>query len=796
MPPKVLPPGTELNHYRLLSHLGGGGMGEVYLAEDTRLERKVALKILPAEVAADPQRMQRFQQEARATSALTHPHILTVFEIGQTAELHFIATEFIEGATLRAYAATQPPGVPDVLEIGVQVAAALCAAHQSGIVHRDIKPENIMIRPDGYVKVLDFGLAKLTAAGCTAVATEAATVIKAQTLPGMVLGTTSYMSPEQARGLEVDGRSDVWSLGVVLYELTTAQLPFQGTTVMDVLGAILYQDPPLLSALRPEAPAEFERIIGKALAKDRGERYQTIKDFQIDLKRLKQRLDFGAELEQTAVPESGMSGPVLLELVRDSSDQTKIINTGPLRKRIRKQVDSLAVLPFENGSTDPDAEYLSDGLTERLINQFSQLPKLRVMARSTVFRYKGQSLDPMEIGCQLNVRAVLTGRVLLRSHRLILKLELVDVADGAQLWGEQYSRNFEDIFAIEEEMANEIAEKLRLKLTGEEKKKLTRRCTENTEAYQLYLKGRYFCNKRTQIWLRKGIECFQQAIDLDPNYALAYAGLADAYGFLGSSTGGQPPNETYPIAKAAAGKALELDPKLAEAHSSLGFFHLLHDWDWAAAETAFKRALEANPGYATAHDGYGFWCKVTGRLDEAIAACERAQRLDPLSLFMNVSLAWAYYFARRYDDAVRQNQKVLEMDPNFSFAYWNLGAAYEQKRHFEAARDAFRKAVALSNEELTFLAGLGRTHALLGDQTEARALLARLTECSRTRYVPSYYFSIIHLGLGETEAALEWLEKAYVERSGFLAFLKVEPMFDPLRSEARFKELLTKVGLS
>lgn len=793
-----LPVGKELFHYRILSRLGAGGMGEVYLAQDTRLGRQVALKILPADVAADPQRMQRFIQEARATSALNHPHILTLYEIGETEGLHFLAAEFIDGEILRNHFLSVHLKLTDVLDIALQIASALTAAHQAGIIHRDLKPENIMVRRDGYVKVLDFGLAKVTTA---IFESEASTAIQVQTSPGTVMGTANYMSPEQVRGFEVDARSDIWSLGVVVYELVTGRFPFSGETSSDVMAAILMKEPLPIAHYMPEAPVELERILSKALTKDQEERYQSAKELQIDLKRLKQRIEIEAELERSQELEISKilsrksSGPLSPELTKDSR------GTGPLgtppatRRRSRKAIDSLAVLPLVNACPDPNMEYLSDGITESLIKNFSQVPKLRVMARSTVFRYKGKNVDPQEVGQQLNVRAVLTGRVVHRDDRLIIKMELVDVLDGAHLWGEQYSRAFPDIFAIEEEIANEISEKLRLKLSGEEKKRLTKRYTENTEAYQLYLKGRYFCNKRTKTWLKKSIECFLEAIDTDPNYALAYAGLADAYALLGSATGGHSPCETYPRAKAAALKALEIDPTLAEAYTSLGFFNLLYDWDWSAAERVFRRAIQLNPGYASAHDGYGFFFKVTGQCDAAVTECKCAQKLDPLSPFINISLAWAYYFARRFDEAIQHNQKVLELDPQFSFAYWNLGLAYEQKKLYQDALKSFQKAVELSGDELTFLAHLGHANALMGNQEEARNILETFQNLSSQRYVSSYYSAIIHLGLNDHEQAFEWLEKALAERSGFLAFLKVEPLFDPLRSDPRFKNLLQRIGL-
>ncbi len=778
----------QLAHYRLLSRLGAGGMGEIHLAEDTRLGRKVALKILPAEFVANADRLRRFEQEARAVSALNHPNILVIYEIGKERGVHFIATEFIEGQTLRQKLEAGKLQISETLDIGAQIAAALQAAHATGIIHRDIKPENIMLRPDGYVKVLDFGLAKLaeTQNAERGARNEEQTVSDIHsssfrdhpfTNPGTVMGTAHYMSPEQARGLKVDARSDIFSLGIVLYEMLAGQKPFTGPTMSDVLAAILRAEPLPLSAI----PPELDRCIARTLCKDCGARYQTISKLLADLKRLRQRLDF--EDQATVILGSDLN---LTATTRFSSTR---------KTRVRKTIDSLAVLPLINASRDPNLEYLSDGITESLINTLSQLPKLRVVPRSTVFRYKGKTVDPQEAGVELGVRAVFTGRIVQVRDALVLKVELIDIAHQSQLWGEQYRHQNKDLFALEAEISADLSEKLRLRLTGEEKKKLVKRYTENTEAYHLYLKGRYFTNKRTTDWIKKGIEHFQQAIDLDPNYALAYAGLADAYSFLASSTGGHPPRETYPKAEAAALQALELDDTLGEAHSTLGFCRLLYDWDFAAAEREYKRAIELSPNYANAHDGYSFYLKATGQHEAAIKACQRAQELDPLSMFATLSLGWAYYFARDYDRALIQARKVLDMDANFGFAHWHAGKTYLQKGMFTEAVASLRQALNLIGGTPPFISFLGHAYARAGKQREARQMLTQLQRLSKKQYVSSYFLAIIHLGLGEMDEAFTWLEQAYEERSGFLAFLGVEPMLDDLRGDARFGNLLRRIGI-
>ncbi len=791
-----------ISHYRILDKLGSGGMGEVYLAEDMRLGRKLALKTLPAEFTREADRVARFEQEARAASALNHPNIITIYEVGESEGVHFIATEFIEGRTLRQL--TPPGGMPlgKALEIALQVAAALQAAHEAGITHRDIKPENVMIRPDGYVKVLDFGLAKLTEKSDpkidpAKVDKEAATMLRPKTDPGTVMGTVTYMSPEQARGLRVDARSDIFSLGVMLYEMVAGRPPFEGATSSDVIAAILVREPAPISRLVAGIPPEFEWSLNKALRKERDDRYDTIRSFLSDLKLLKSRLDFESALAGAGQPQSffGMSEEVRKEIgeavtteisgVADESTQS--------RPSSGSAIDSLAILPLVNDGADAEMEYLGDGITESIINSLTQLPQLRVIPRSTVFRYKGQKIDPEEIGRELGVRAVLTGRILQLGDSLIVKTELVDVGRHMQLWGEQYRRSFTDIFSLQDDISQEISGKLRLKLSGEERRKLVKRYTDNTEAYHLYLKGRFYVHKRTPDWIKKGVECFSQAIDLDPNYALAYAGLAEAYGFLASSTGGQRPREAYPRAKAAAMKALELDETLGEAHCTLGFFRLLYDWDFAAAEEEFKRAIELSPNFANAWDGYGFYFKATGQSEAAIRACQRAQELEPLSLFITLSLAWAYYFARQYDRAMEQGNKALDMDPNFGFAYWHRGMACIQQKRFGDAIAALRKAISLSGPATTFISYLGYANARLGKTREAQQMIAQLERVSKRQYVSPYFIAMIYLGLGDLDRTFEWLEKAYEERSGFMAFINVEPMLDALRGDPRFNSLVEKI---
>lgn len=788
--------GEKIGHYKVQSSIGAGGMGEIYRASDTRLRRDVAIKILPESLMKDVSAIERFMREAYAASALNHPNILTIFDIGEHENTHFIATEFVEGETLRQKMQNSRLRLTDILDVAIQTADALVAAHEAGIIHRDIKPENIMIRRDGYVKVLDFGIAKLSENESPEIDANAATLVQSITAKGMILGTAFYMSPEQARGLRVDARSDVFSLGAVIYEMTARKLPFSGQTIADVIASILKSEPAPLSEIVKNLPPEFERIVAKSLNKKRAGRYQTMKDLAEDLRQIRQRLAFQTELERIHISNDvfAASGEIF---PLENATQILPKNSFPPRKtRTRKAIDSLAVLPLVNSGNDAETEYLSDGITECIINSLSKLPKLRVVPRSTVFRYKGQQNDLQQIGNELGVRAVFAGRILQIGDSLVVNAELVDIANEAQIWGEQYRREMTDIFTLLDEIAEDISEKLKLKLSGEDKKQLSKRFTENTEAYQFYLKGRYFVtSKRTEEWIKKGIEYFQKAIDFDPNYALAYSGIAEAYGFLASSTGGWSPRNAYPKAEAAAMKALELDESLGEAHCSLGFSRLLFDWDFAEAERQFKRAIELSPNYPNSHDGYGFYLKAVGRHTEAIAKCQQAQKLDPLSPFAHVSLGYAYYFARDYEKAIEECRKALEMDRNSTFAHRNLGLAYLQQGKLEKAIEALSNAVKFSHGGLAFESYLGFAYAVAGKKTEALEVLSSLEDLDKERYVPAYNFAIIHAGLGNFDKSFEWFEQARKERSGFLPFLKVEPVVDCLRSDTRFDDLLKKIGL-
>jgi serine/threonine-protein kinase len=779
--------GRSFGPYQIISAIGSGGMGEVYLAEDPRLGRKIALKVLPTYYTSDDERVGRFQQEARAASALNHPSIITIYEIGEVDSRHFIVTEFIDGETLRRRMAKSQLTVPEALRIAIHTASALAAAHAGGIVHRDIKPENIMLREDGIVKVLDFGLAKLTDRKNDV----AKALARIETQQGMVMGTSYYMSPEQARGLTVDSRTDIWSLGVVLYEMIAGQVPFKGGTSSDVIASILNNNPLRLARYAPDIPPELEWIVEKTLRKDREERYQTAKELLTDLKRLKRRLEFVEDLDHS---DGGQRSAGLAARSHSDPYEASHAKAQSQGSQSHNVIDSLAILPLANASADPAMEYLSDGITESIINALSQLAELRVMAWSTVSRYKGKELDPREFGRELGVRAVVTGRVMQLGEDLVIKTELVDAVDGSHLWGESYSCKPSQILDIQEEISSTISEKLLLRLTTEERRQLKKHSPDNVEAYHAYLRGRYFWNKRSEEGLKKGIEYFQQAIEADPSYAAAYAGISDCYTILVVRYG-LAPAEGIPKAKAAAIKALEIDDTLAEAHTSLAH-SLLHNWEWEKAEKEFKRALELNPNDANAHNFYAEYLRAMGRVEQALKVAKRAQELDPLSLNHSTNVANDLYFARRYDEAIAQCQKALEMDRNFFLAHYRLGQAYEQKGMFAEAITAMQRAVELSPDNIEMLGALGRVLAVAGRREEARRIVDQLEEGVEHRHSWHFDIALIYAGLGENDQAFEYLEKGYEWRDGMMIHLNVEPRCDSLRSDPRFQDLVGRMGLA
>jgi serine/threonine-protein kinase len=837
----ALTPGTSLGRYEIGSKIGEGGMGDVYLAQDTKLDRKVALKVLPADVAADRSRMNRFVQEAKAASALNHPNIITIYEIEQIDTVNFIATEFIDGETLRQRMKGASLKVGNVLEVAAQIASALSAAHAAGIVHRDIKPDNIMLRRDGTVKVLDFGLAKLTERlPPESVDTEAPTSFK--TDPGTVVGTVFYMSPEQARGIAVDARTDIFSLGVVVYEMVAGCLPFAGASTSEVLAAILNEkEPPPLARFAREVPTELERIVEKALRKDREERYQTTKDMLLDLRRLKHKLEVDAEIERTVPPElrsaPGEARPsggqeavstaqasatqtATVESARTTSSVEYIINEIKGHKRgvvailaaitllsvagiayyfyfvrtgSRAAIDSIAVLPLVNVNNDPNTEYLSDGISEALINSLTELQQLRVTARSTAFHYKGKDIDPQQVGRELNVRAVLMGRVRQMGDTLNIQVDLVDATTGAQLWGEEYERKVSDVLAVKQAIAREVTEKLRLRLSGEEQRLLVKHDTTNVEAYQFYLRGRYFWNKRTADGIRKAIEQFQQAIDRDPNYALGYVGLADCYLVL-EEHASVPSSETLPKARAAADRALKIDDSLSEAHTSSAFIYQ-NQWRWAEAEAEYKRAISLNPNYPTAHHWFSIYFRTKRQFDDALREIKRAQELDPLSPIISENVAYVYLLKNDLNSAVEQCKRIIELDPSFPGARATLGGAYLKQRRFDEATAEFQKAVELSGRASRHLSSLGYCYAMTGRRAEALAILKELEEKYAKRESIGMYLAGVYAGLDDKDQVFVWLERDFQQRSGTLAYITWFFNFDDLRSDPRYADLVRRMGL-
>jgi eukaryotic-like serine/threonine-protein kinase len=822
--------GDRIGPYQIIRSLGVGGMGQVYLAQDERLNRPVAVKLLSKYHANDEETIRRFRQEAFAASALNHPNILTVYEIGSFDGKDFIATEFVDGVTLRRRIAAGDLALTSAVDIAMQIASALSAAHQAGIVHRDIKPDNVMVRKDDLVKVLDFGVAK----NIQTYRQEQSPHSLLQTSPGAVIGTAPYMSPEQARGLPADPRSDIWSLGVILYEMATGRRPFTGDTALDVMSAVIEREPARLSGGDSNIPAALELIVLKALQKEKELRHQTAAELLADLKQLRQQLDAIADHERSdtqprpgigqvdsfkaAVSARGETGwtqripgstagsaEYITETIKQHRGVFLILAALTIVVAVvgylyfananGNAIRSIAVMPFANDSGNKDVEYLSDGMTESLINSLSQLPHLSVKARSSVFRYKDREVEPQQVASELSVQAILNGRVVQRGDNLTVYLSLVDGRNGNQIWGDQYERKITELVTLQNTIARDVSQKLQARLSGADQQKLAKTFTANPEAYKLYLQGRYHILKLTLAEVQTSISYFQQAIAIDPSYALAYVGLADAY--RSSLVGDMAPTEVLTKAKSAAQKAVELDDNLADAHAELGFVIFWLDWDWKAAEAQYKRALQLDPNNADAHLFYAHLLSNTGQHAEALAEVKRARELDPLNLRINALEGQFLIHAGRADEALGRLKKVFEMDPSYYFAHLFAASAYIEKGMFPEAITEAHKAREFSGPTNSHpVAFLGYALAKSGKQKEARALAEELVKSSTERYVSAYNIAMIYNALDERDKVFEWLERAYNNRDQKIVFLKVEPKWNNLRSDSRFQDLMRRLGFT
>ena len=740
----VLIADSMVSHYRIVEKIGAGGMGEVYLARDTKLDRQIALKFLPAHMMTEESHRTRFVREARAAAKLNHPNIVTIHEVGEFEERPFFAMELVEGSSLRHILSEEELSLDRIIDLAIGIAEGLSKAHQSGVVHRDIKSSNIVIDSGGRPKILDFGLAAVSGS-------------EKLTKPGVALGTVAYMSPEQVRGEEIDHRSDLFSFGVVVYELIAGVTPFDRNNDAATMQAIMREAPSSVTQHRPGVPADLQRILSKLLEKDSTLRYNDATEVIGELKKLRKTLPLGD---------------------------------------ISVSLPSIAVLPFANMSTDPEQEYFCDGIAEDIINDLTNLDQLRVVARTSAFAFKGKNEDIRRIGEQLNVGHVLEGSVRKSGNRLRITAQLINVADGFHLWSERYDRHIEDIFAIQDEISLAIVDKLKLKLIGDEKKKLVKRYTDNVEAYNLYLKGRYYWSKRTEEQFKKASAHFQQAIDIDPAYAPAYVGLADTYILQGVYCH-RTSHDVMPLARKAVTKALEIDAHLAEAYASRAHVDMLYDWEWEQADIDFNRSIELNPRYAPGRLWYTLALSSTRRLEEALEQIELARKLDPLSLIINTDVGLIHYLADRNEQAIEEYRVALEIDHRFFVTHLGLGNAYAQLGEHQKAMQSMQEALTLSNNSALVRATMGFTCAMAGWKDEALEIVGELEELAKEKYVSAYSFARIFAGLGNADAVFTWLDRALEERTVFFIHcpISVDPAFRKVSSDPRFSEVLGRSGL-
>jgi serine/threonine-protein kinase len=800
----LLSPGKRLGHFEIRRVLGVGGMGIVYEAQDVRLQRRVALKVLSPELFRDRVARERFMREAQLAASITHPNVAIVHEVDEEAGTPFIAMEFVPGRTIKAQVRSGPLPFQKVLSVGQQVCSALEAAHDVGIVHRDIKSSNIIVTPSSQVKVLDFGLAKALSTTWlkASSARERAPMVASSpsqeetgvTLQGAILGTPSYVSPEQASGGVMDARSDLFSLGVVLYEAASGRLPFQGSTNEEILESIRSQDPTPLR-LDPQVPGGFSRVIARCLTKNPEDRHGSAAQLREELDRLeeesKQRPRRIGSVRRRAFLVAGAM-VVVLALIG-------ALEFGALRDFVRTGISptpirALAVLPFENLSGDPNQEYFADGMTDELISSLATIEQLRVISRTSVMQYKSVNKPLPEIARELDVGGVVAGSVTRAGNRVRIRAQLIQAVTDRHLWSGSYERELDDILALQNGVARAIAREVQATLTEQEDRRLKGSARVNPEAYEAYLKGRYYWNTRTSAGLRKGVGYFERAIEKDPDYAPAYAGLADSYLMMGRYHV-LAKEDAYRRARTAATNALRIDSSLAEAQTSIAAIREDLDWDWVGAEKAYRRALELNRSYAIAHHWYAVLLAGQGRHGEAIAEIERARALDPLSLNVNTEVCGVYFFARQYDRAIRECEKAIQIDEDYALAHYYLGLAYAFMERFDEAIAELQKARSLSKGEAYTIAGLGHAYARAGDKVKAQTMLSELELMAKTVYVEPTDLAAVHVGLGANDRAIEYLQKGYVQRGEDMAYLKVEPMWDPLRADPRFIDLLGKMGL-
>jgi eukaryotic-like serine/threonine-protein kinase len=782
--------GQTFGHYKILKTIASGGMGEVYLATDMTAGRKAALKLLPTRFTGDAERLKRFQQEARAVVVLNHPNILTVYEIGEDHSTHYIASELIDGETLRQRLERGRMELVEPVDVAIQVASALAAAHEAGIVHRDIKPENIMLRPDGYVKVLDFGVAKLaesTVAEATADGAESVTL--AETNLGSILGTVRYMSPEQASGAPVDKRTDIWSLGVVLYEMVMGYAPFTGDTLREVMTSILEKEPPAVTTYNKHTPADLRQIIVKALRKDRTERYQSVSEMLHALKHLRHKLELKAERSTKPVWLRWVRSPMTLLVVLLVS---ALALTLPFYRQ-RKPVISLppdksiAVLPFIDLSPAKDQEYFCDGISEEVLDTLAKVDGLRVVGRTSSFSFKGKNANVSEIGKKLNVSNVLEGTLRREGNRVRVTAELVNASSGFHLWSETYERELQGVFALQDDITRSIVEALKVKLAVS----LPVHEQRNTEAYELYLQGLFFSNKSSEADLRRALGFFQHALEKDPTFSRAWTGIAKVWYFLADVY--VKPLEAYAASKEAALKAIALDENDAEAHCYLSEAKRVLDWDLEGADAELKRALQLDPNSAAAHLFLSMQPLFRGELQEGLRLVLEAERLDPVSPITSYVATAAYLANDRVDDAINEGQRTLLLDPNYFYLDSNLAAAYREKGNFPEAIALYTR-----SQEATHLpsSGLAITYTRMGREMEARNILAQLLQAREKRYVSAPVIAAVYVAFGDKEEAFRWLERAFAEHSGILQWIAFLPEFRPLHSDERFPHLLRRLGIS